>query len=73
MGLAGASAGAISGVIVHAWGFSTLTLLAAVATVPLIVLVSFSTNRGADRFSRGEGSHRQRSARIEAAREADAP
>jgi MFS family permease len=44
MGLAGASAGAISGVIVDAWGYSTLTLLAALATVPLIVLVSLSTN-----------------------------
>jgi MFS family permease len=43
MGLAGATAGAISGVIVDAWGYSTLTLLAALATVPLIALVSFST------------------------------
>jgi MFS family permease len=42
MGLACASAGAISGVIVEAWGYSTLTLLAAIATAPLIVLVSFS-------------------------------
>jgi MFS family permease len=42
MGLAGASAGAISGVIVEAWGYPTLTLLAAIATAPLIVLVSFS-------------------------------
>jgi MFS family permease len=39
MGLAGASAGAISGVIVQAWGYPTLTLLAALATAPLIVLV----------------------------------
>ena len=42
MGLAGASAGAISGVIVAAWGYSTLTLLAALATAPLVALVSFS-------------------------------
>jgi MFS family permease len=49
MGLAGASAGAISGVIVAAWGYSTLTLLAALATAPLIVLVSFSTTRIHDR------------------------
>jgi MFS family permease len=42
MGLAGASAGAFSGVIVHAWGYSTLTLLAALATVPLVLLVSLS-------------------------------
>ncbi len=49
MGLAGASAGAISGVIVEAWGYSTLTLLAALATAPLIVLVSFSTSLIGDR------------------------
>jgi predicted MFS family arabinose efflux permease len=47
MGLAGASAGAISGVIVEAWGYSTLTALAALATAPLIVLVSFSKDRAA--------------------------
>ena len=40
MGLAGATAGAISGVIVAAWGYSTLTLLAAVATAPVIVLAT---------------------------------
>ncbi|MGH7508992.1 MAG: MFS transporter [Gemmatimonadales bacterium] len=45
MGLAGASAGAISGVVVDAWGYPTLTLLAALATAPLIVLVSLSTTR----------------------------
>jgi len=49
MGLAGASAGAISGVIVQEWGYPTLTLLAALATAPLIVLVSFATNRIDDR------------------------
>jgi MFS family permease len=43
MGLAGAMAGAISGVIVAAWGYPTLTLLAALATAPLVVLVSFSS------------------------------
>jgi MFS family permease len=42
MGLAGASAGALSGVIVHAWGYPILTLLTALATAPLIVSVSFS-------------------------------
>ena len=36
MGLAGASAGALSGMIVGAWGYPTLTLLAAVAAVGLI-------------------------------------
>ena len=40
MGLAGASAGAISGVIVDAWGYPMLTLFAALMTAPLIVLVS---------------------------------
>ena len=45
MGLAGATAGAVSGVIVGAWGYPTLTLLAALATAPLIVLVSWSTRR----------------------------
>jgi MFS family permease len=41
MGLAGATAGALSGVIVDAWGYPRLTLLAALATVPLM-LVSLS-------------------------------
>jgi MFS family permease len=36
MGLAGASAGALSGVIVGTWGYPTLTLLAAVAAAGLI-------------------------------------
>ena len=45
MGLAGASAGAISGVILQEWGYSTLALLAALATAPLVVLVSLSTDR----------------------------
>jgi MFS family permease len=40
MGLAGASAGALSGVIVAEWGYSRLTLFAALMTLPLIVLVS---------------------------------
>jgi predicted MFS family arabinose efflux permease len=42
MGLAGASAGALSGVVVEAWSYPTLTLLAALATAPLMVLVSLS-------------------------------
>ncbi|MGH7606886.1 MAG: MFS transporter [Gemmatimonadales bacterium] len=42
MGLAGASAGALSGAIVHAWGYAILTLVAALATAPLIVLVSLT-------------------------------
>jgi MFS family permease len=49
MGLAGASAGAISGVIVEAWGYPTLTLLAALATAPLIALNLLSRTRAEDR------------------------
>lgn len=40
MGLAGASAGALSGVVVFAWGYPTLALLAALTTLPLVVLIS---------------------------------
>jgi MFS family permease len=61
MGLAGATAGAISGVIVDAWGYPTLTLLAALATAPLIVLVSVSASRIPDRTGAGEAADRQRS------------
>ncbi len=39
MGLAGASAGALSGVIVGAWGYPVLTLLAAVAAAGLIAIL----------------------------------
>ena len=53
MGLAGASAGAISGVIVGAWGYSTLTLLAALATAPLVVLMSLSLDRSDVRSAEG--------------------
>jgi MFS family permease len=60
MGLAGASAGAISGAIVDAWGYSTLTLLAALATVPLIVLVSLATNPIDVRVGPGEASETTR-------------
>ena len=42
MGLAGATAGAASGIVLEAWGYSTLSALAALATLPLIVLVSLS-------------------------------
>jgi MFS family permease len=45
MGLAGAAAGALSGVVVQARGYPTLTLLAALATAPLIVLVSLARLR----------------------------
>jgi MFS family permease len=37
MGLAGATAGALSGVVVHWWGYPMLTLLAAFATAPLLL------------------------------------
>lgn len=39
MGLAGASAGALSGVVVGEWGYPRLTLLAAMATAPLAVML----------------------------------
>jgi hypothetical protein len=44
MGLVGASAGALSGVVVQAWGYPTLTALAALTTAPLILLVAWPTN-----------------------------
>jgi MFS family permease len=40
MGLAGAVAGALSGAIVHVWGFPTLALTAALATIPFMVLAT---------------------------------
>ena len=40
MGLAGASAGALSGLVVELWSYPRLTLLAALATVPLIALLA---------------------------------
>jgi MFS family permease len=42
MGLAGAAAGAVSGLIVSAWGYPILTLLTALATAPLIVGLALS-------------------------------
>jgi MFS family permease len=46
MGLAGASAGALSGVIMHAWGFPMLALIAALAAAPFIVLAARSNRLG---------------------------
>lgn len=40
MGLAGASAGALAGVVVSAWEYSGLAWAAAIATLPLILLVA---------------------------------
>jgi MFS family permease len=40
MGLAGASAGALAGVVVSAWEYSGLAWVAAIATLPLILLVA---------------------------------
>jgi MFS family permease len=54
MGLAGASAGAVSGVIVHAWGYPILALLTALATVPLIV--SLLVSRAAASDTRAESA-----------------
>jgi MFS family permease len=39
MGLAGALAGAISGLILEVWGYPRLTLLAAIATAPLLLVL----------------------------------
>jgi MFS family permease len=47
MGLAGALAGAVSGLIVEGWGYPRLTLLAALATAPLL-LVLWSSVKGPD-------------------------
>ena len=40
MGLAGASAGALSGVVLHAWGYPMLALVAAIAATPVIPLLA---------------------------------
>lgn len=40
MGLAGATAGALSGVVVYAWGFAMLGLVGALATVPFLALAA---------------------------------
>ncbi|HEX6322539.1 MAG TPA: MFS transporter [Vicinamibacterales bacterium] len=40
MGLAGASAGALSGVVVYLWGFPMLGLIAALATVPFLAFAT---------------------------------
>ena len=40
MGLAGASAGALSGVLMQAWGYSTLALIAALAAAPFMTLAT---------------------------------
>jgi MFS family permease len=47
MGLAGATAGALSGVVLEHWGYPTLAGLAALATAPLIVMMiaGFSARR----------------------------
>jgi MFS family permease len=42
MGLAGASAGALSGVVVGAWSYPALALVAALSTVPLMVAVALA-------------------------------
>jgi hypothetical protein len=70
MGLAGASAGALSGVVVGSWGYPALTLLAALATVPLIVAVVRAGARERSRY--GRGRFVPRSASDEGALEASA-
>ena len=53
MGLAGASAGAVSGVVVGAWGYPRLALLAALATAPLVLLLLASADRTAFKLRAG--------------------
>jgi MFS family permease len=55
MGLAGAFAAAISGVIVAGSGYSMLTLLAGAATVPLIVLATLTASTRVVQDFVGEG------------------
>jgi MFS family permease len=40
MGVAGASAGALSGVVVHAWGFPTLAVIAGLVVTPFVALAA---------------------------------
>ncbi len=47
MGLAGATAGALSGVVVQGWGYPTLSLLTALATIPLAALLLGQLSRRA--------------------------
>jgi len=49
MGLAGASAGALSGIIVQSFGFPVLTLVAAIATAPVAALAGAYTYQRAKR------------------------
>jgi MFS family permease len=53
MGLAGACAGALSGVVVGSWGYPALTLLAALATAPLIVAVVRAVAQERLQYGRG--------------------
>jgi MFS family permease len=48
MGLAGATAGALSGVIVGLWSYATLTLVAAVASILMILSVALFRVRGVE-------------------------
>lgn len=47
MGLAGASAGALSGVIVHMWGYPMLALVAGLVTLPFMLLAAGGARREA--------------------------
>ncbi|MFN2566832.1 MAG: MFS transporter [Gemmatimonadaceae bacterium] len=62
MGVAGAAAGAVSGVVVDAWGYPALTVLAALATAPLIVIASSSLNRVGDHDTPRQAPDRERNA-----------
>lgn len=45
MGLAGASAGALSGVVVAVWSYPLLALLAAIMTTPIMILAGYDARR----------------------------
>lgn len=60
MGVAGATAGALSGAVVAAWGFATLTLYAALATAPAILLLATPFIGALLRAARGTAAEQAR-------------
>jgi MFS family permease len=51
MGLAGATAGALSGLVVQAWSYQVLTALAAVAAVPMLAMLMLDRQRAGGSFT----------------------
>jgi MFS family permease len=56
MGLAAAAAGAMSGLVLQAWGYPVLAILAAAATLPLVALALGSDRAAPARYGPGIGS-----------------